>query len=65
MQISALPSRLKKTMPENLKAELEKLAQQPQRQDSALDQLADLRAFANKLGLYDAADLIKTMTTKH
>lgn len=52
-------------MTENLKAELAKLAKQPQRQDSALEQLADLHAFANKLGLYDAADLIKSMATKH
>lgn len=51
-------------MPENLKAELAKLAQQPQRQDSALEQLKDLHAFANRLGLYDAADLIRSLTTK-
>lgn len=49
-------------MPDNLKVELTKLSQQPQRQDAALAQLKDLHAFANKLGLYDAADLIKTMT---
>lgn len=51
-------------MPENLKFELAKLTQQPQRQDGATDQLRDLHAFANKLGLYDAADLIRSMTTK-
>lgn len=51
-------------MPENLQAELDKLTQQQQRQDGALAQLKDLHAFANKLGLYDAADLIKTMTAK-
>lgn len=51
-------------MPENLKAELAKLSQQPQRQDGTADQLRDLYNFANKLGLYDAADLIRSMTTK-
>lgn len=49
---------------ENLKAELAKLSQQPQRQDAANDQLLDLHAFANKLGLYDAADCIKSIVTK-
>lgn len=29
-----------------------------QRQDSVTDQLRDLYAFANKLGMYDAADFI-------
>ena len=52
-------------LPGNLKAELAKIAQQPQRQDGALEQLKDLQAFANRLGLYDAADLIKNLTTKH
>lgn len=51
-------------MPENLKTELAKLSQQPQRQDGTNDQLRDLTAFANKLGLYDAADLIKTIITR-
>lgn len=50
-------------MPENLRAELAKLSQQPQRQDAALTQLKDLQAFANRLGLYDAADLIRSLTT--
>jgi hypothetical protein len=31
----------------------------PQRQDGALDQLEDLRVVANRLGMYDAADLIR------
>jgi hypothetical protein len=31
-----------------------------QRQDSTVEQLADLRAVANKLGFYDAADALKT-----
>ncbi|MFP1519409.1 hypothetical protein [Pseudomonas aeruginosa] len=43
---------------------LESIPQQPQRQDSTNDQLRDLRAFANRLGLYDAADLIRTLTSK-
>lgn len=30
----------------------------PQRQDSVADQLADLRLIANRLGFYDAADVI-------
>lgn len=30
----------------------------PQRQDSLSDQLSDLRAIANRLGMYDAADAI-------
>ena len=30
-----------------------------QRQDSLLNQLADLRDVANKLGMYDAADFIR------
>lgn len=45
------------TMPENLKGELAKLTHLPQRQDGSTDQLRDLCAFANKLGLYDAAVL--------
>lgn len=52
-------------MPEQLKALLEQIPQQPQRQDSAKDQLADLHAFANRLGLYDAADAIKAIIGRH
>lgn len=51
-------------MPDNLMKLLESIPQQPQRQDSTNDQLRDLRAFANRLGLYDAADLIRTLTSK-
>lgn len=47
-------------MPDNLKAALASLTQQPQRQDGTEDQLRDLHTFANKLGLYDAADFIRT-----
>jgi hypothetical protein len=32
-----------------------------QRQDSSADQLADLRTFANRLGMYDAADVITNL----
>ena len=35
------------------------LPQLPQRQDSTNDQLRDLRAIANRLGMYDAADIIR------
>ena len=48
-------------MPQNLRSVLESLPQLPQRQDSTAAQLADLRVIANRLGLYDAADAIKTM----
>lgn len=48
----------KPTMPDNLKAILERLPQQPQRQDSTHAQLTDLYSFAIRLGLYDAADAI-------
>jgi hypothetical protein len=46
-------------MSEELKKLLELIPQQPQRQDSTKAQLADLHAFANRLGFYDAADAIK------
>jgi len=46
-------------MTERMKQLLELIPQQPQRQDSAAAQLADLQAFANRLGFYDAADVIK------
>lgn len=41
--------------------ELDKVLQCPQRQDSLIDQLADLRIIANKFGLYDAADYLKSI----
>jgi hypothetical protein len=49
------------SMPDKLKELLETIPQQPQRQDSTRAQLADLHAFANRLGLYDAADAIKAI----
>ena len=36
----------------------EMIPQQPQRQDSLTNQLADLRIAAVRLGLYDAADYL-------
>lgn len=48
-------------MPENLRSVFQSIPQQPQRQDATREQLADLHAFANRLGLYDAADAIKGM----
>lgn len=51
-------------MPEHLKKLLEQIQQQPQRQDSTKAQLADLHAFANRLGLYDAADVIKAIVDR-
>lgn len=48
-------------MPENLKALLASIPPQPQRQDDTNAQLRDLCAFANRLGLYDAADLIRNI----
>lgn len=36
--------------------------QLPQRQDSTVDQLKDLQQVANRLGLYDAADFLKSFT---
>jgi hypothetical protein len=40
---------------------LEGIPSRPQRQDSSREQLADLIAVANRLGMYDAADQIKLM----
>lgn len=40
---------------------LKQTPRQPQRQDSTNDQLRDLRDFANKLGMYDAADVIRNL----
>lgn len=46
-------------MPEHLQTILAGLKQQPQRQDSTNDQLRDLAVFADRLGMYDAADLVR------
>lgn len=48
-------------MRENLKAVLAAMPQQPQRQDSTDAQLADLRVFAARLGLYDADNYLRTV----
>ncbi len=40
---------------------LRDIPQLPQRQDATNDQLRDLRVVANRLGMYDAADLVRTM----
>lgn len=43
---------------------LRDIPQLPQRQDATNDQLRDLRAFANRLGMYDAADFIRTVVDR-
>jgi hypothetical protein len=43
---------------------LESLPQRPQRQDSTEDQLRDLAAVADRLGMYDAADSIRARILK-
>jgi hypothetical protein len=48
-------------MNDQLKQLMEQIPQQPQRQDSTDSQLADLYTVANRLGLYDAADIIKAI----
>lgn len=40
---------------------LHEIPQCKQRQDGLLDQLFDLRRFANKLGFYDAADYLRNV----
>lgn len=46
-------------MREPLQTILNTIPQQPVRQDGTVDQLRDLRDFANRLGLYDAADYLR------
>lgn len=48
----------------NLAEVLKTIPQQPQRQDSQTAQLADLRDFAVRLGLYDAADYIRLVVER-
>jgi len=49
----------------NIAKALKSLPAFPQRQDSTMDQLADLERVAVKFGMYDAADLIRGMVTRH
>lgn len=46
----------------NLGEILKDLPKQNQRQDSLSDQLRDLQAVANHLGMYDAADFIREIS---
>jgi hypothetical protein len=48
-------------MREHLLPVLAAIPQQHQRQDSTDDQLCDLAVFADRLGMYDAADCIRKM----
>ena len=43
---------------------LKEIPQLPQRQDALIDQLFDLIRVGNKLGLYDACDLVSRMVNK-
>ena len=45
----------------DFKAVLSAMPKQPQRQDATNDQLRDLKMVANKLGMYDAADVIQNI----
>ena len=42
----------------NLKTHLKAIPQQFQRQDGTIEQFRDLREFAVRLGMYDAADVL-------
>jgi len=45
--------------------DLQKIPELPQRQDSLMDQLYDLRAVADRLGMYDASDLLIKLILKN
>ena len=47
-----------------IKLVLDTIPRQTQRQDSTDDQLKDLRVVANRLGMCDAADIIRTLLEK-
>lgn len=51
-------------MQEDLKKVLESVPQLPQRQDGIDAQLQDLRVIANRLGMYDAADVLRSMVER-
>ena len=44
--------------------DFEKIPELPQRQDSLNDQLEDLIAVANRLGMYDASDFLRARFDK-
>lgn len=50
--------------PVEMRPLLDKIPQQPQRQDDTAAQLRDLRPFANRLGMYDAADAIGNLINR-
>lgn len=45
----------------DFKTALAAIPKLPQRQDATNDQLRDLKMVANKLGMYDAADVIQNI----
>lgn len=51
-------------MPDNFQNVIRAIPKQPQRQDGTNEQLRDLIPFAIRLGLYDAADLMKSMVAR-
>ncbi len=44
---------------------LKQIPKLPQRSDATFDQLQDLMAVATRLGMYDAADIIQILLTRH
>ena len=52
-------------MAPNLRKIFDTIPQQPQRQDGTDSQLSELRDFAVRLGLYDAADLLRTILERN
>lgn len=51
-------------MDEKTKEIIRKIPQQVQRQDSTDEQLRDLYTVANRLGMYDAADVLRNILDK-
>jgi hypothetical protein len=54
-----MPTNIAHTNSQVIRQVLNDLPALPQRQDSTIDQLRDLRAIANRLGMYDAADYLR------
>lgn len=52
-------------MDSNLAKAIKGLPAFEQRQDSTIDQIRDLERVAVKLGMYDAADLMRGMVSRH